>query len=172
RLRGVVIDRVFLATRTVFAARILIVTVFFGTEAYGSGRALVHGTLRSALGFRSALRRLAPASRVRVWAEGPAISATRVRRDRWSRRSGARGACGCTIVPGSCFAHRQRSALERLIVEVAYRFLGVGPFAKLYACETRRPSGFAVCGQSKGSERADRGEVCTQLSLGHVIWEV
>jgi hypothetical protein len=53
-----------------------------------------------------------------------------------------------------------------------YRFLGVGPFAKLYECEPARPSGFAVCGQSKGSERADCGEVCTQLSLGHVIREV
>jgi len=55
---------------------------------------------------------------------------------------------------------------------VTYRFLGVGPFAKLYECEPARPSGVAVCGQSKGSERADGGEVCTQLSLGHVIWEV
>src|SRR5438128_9672180 len=172
RLRGVVIDRVFLATRTVFAVRILIVTVFFGTEAYGAGRALVRGALRSALGFRSALRRLAPASRGRVWAEGPVIFDTRVRRGRWSRRSGARGTCGCTIVSSSCFAHRQRSALELLIVEAVYRFLGVGPFAKLHECEPARSSGVTVCGQSKGSQRADCSEVCTQFSLGHVIREV
>jgi hypothetical protein len=55
---------------------------------------------------------------------------------------------------------------------VTYRFLGVGPFAKLHECEPARPSGVAVCGQSKGSERANCGEVCMQLRLGHVIREV
>jgi hypothetical protein len=55
---------------------------------------------------------------------------------------------------------------------VTYRFLGVGPFAKLYECEPARPSGVTVCGQSEGSERADCSEVCTQLRLGHVVREV
>jgi hypothetical protein len=57
RLRSVVIDRVFLATRTVFAAHLLIGIVVFGTEAHGACSALVHRTLRSALGFHSAFRR-------------------------------------------------------------------------------------------------------------------
>jgi len=58
------------------------------------------------------------------------------------------------------------------MVEVTYRCLGVGPFAKLYECKPARPSGVTVCGQSEGSERADCSEVCTQLSLGHVVREV
>jgi hypothetical protein len=58
------------------------------------------------------------------------------------------------------------------MVEVTYRCLGVGPFAKLYECEPARPSGVTVCGQSQGNERADGSEVGTQLRLGHIIREV
>jgi hypothetical protein len=58
------------------------------------------------------------------------------------------------------------------MVEVTYRFLGVGPFAKLHEGKPARPSGVAVCGQSQESERADGGEVGTQLRLGHVIREI
>jgi hypothetical protein len=73
------------------------------------------------------------------------------------------------IVPRACFAHRQRSALEQLMVEAAYGVLGVGPFAELHEGESARLAGVAVRGQCEGSEGAKGGEVRPQLRLGHVI---
>jgi hypothetical protein len=169
------IARVFSSTRKVSAAYIIIVKViFFGAEAHGSGGALGlgHGALRSALGSRCALRRLAPAPRGCVWAEVPAVSGTRFSRERGARRRGSRGTCCRTIVPGARFVYHKLSALELLIAEAAHRFLGVGPFAELNEGEPARLTGFAICGQRDVRERADYGEVLTQLSLGHVIGEV
>src|SRR6266851_641676 len=76
------------------------------------------------------------------------------------------------IVPRARFAHRQRSALEHLIVEAAYGFLGIGPFAELHEGEPARLAGVAVRGQCEGSEWAKSSEVRPQLCLGHVIREI
>jgi hypothetical protein len=75
-------------------------------------------------------------------------------------------------VPRARFVHRQRSALERLIVEAAYRVLGVGLCAEFNEREPARLAGVAVRGQRDVRERANGGEVCTQLRLSHVIREV
>ena len=96
----------------------------------------------------------------------------RFSRERGARCSGSRGTCCRTIVPGARFVYRKLSALERLIAEAVHRFLGVGSFAELNEGEPARLTGFAICGQKDVRERADYGEVRTQLSLGHVIGEV
>jgi hypothetical protein len=76
------------------------------------------------------------------------------------------------IIPCACFAHRQRSALEHLIIKAAYGFLTVGPVAELHEGEATRLAGFAVRWQGKGREGANGGEVRPQLRLSHVIREI
>jgi len=75
-------------------------------------------------------------------------------------------------VPRTRFVHRQRSALERLIVEAAYGFLSVGPGAEFHEGEPAWLAGVAVRGQREVRERTNGGEVRTQLRLRHVIREV
>ena len=74
-----------------------------------------------------------------------------------------------TIILGARYAHRERSALERLIVEVAHSFLGVGSFAELNERKPERSPSFTVRGQRDERERADYGEVRPQLCLVYVI---
>ncbi len=67
---------------------------------------------------------------------------------------------GCRMpVPHERFAHRQRSALEQLRVEAAYRFLGVAPFAELHEGESAWLAGVTVHGQRKGREGTEGGKV-------------
>jgi hypothetical protein len=47
-------------------------------------------------------------------------------------------------VPRARFVHRQRSPLERLIVEAAHRVLGVGPGAEFHEGEPARLAGVTV----------------------------
>jgi hypothetical protein len=75
-------------------------------------------------------------------------------------------------VPRERFAHRQRSALEQLRVEAAYRFLGVGPLVELYEGEPAWLAGVAVHGQCKGGEGAEGSKVSPQLRFGHVIGKI
>src|SRR5215472_7811589 len=128
-LRGVGLARVSASPRTMSAALLLVVTVLVsGAEAHGSGGALIEGVFRAALGLGGTLRRGTPPPRGRVGAEVPAVPSARGCPAPGGRGSGARGT-GCPmIIPCARFAHRQRSPLERLMVEAAYGLLGVGPF--------------------------------------------
>jgi len=168
-----VLDRIVSSTPNVFAASILItIVVVFSAEAHGAGGSLIHGTLQSALGVRGALERLTPTPWDGVWAKVPAILGARVSRDRRSRCHGARGTGGCMILPGARFVHGEQSALEHLLVEAAYGFLGLGPYAEFHEGEPARFPSVAVHRQMNGHERADGGEVRTQLRLGHVKGEI
>src|SRR5262245_50894545 len=124
----------------------VVTVVVFDAEAHGAGGSLVYGTLQSALGWCGALQRLAPAPRGRIWATIPVVADTGVSRDRRPRRRGARGTGSRMSIPGARFVHGKRPALERLLVEAAHRFLGLGPFAE---CNKRKPArlpGVAVRG--------------------------
>src|SRR4029450_10427245 len=71
-------------------------------------------------------------------------------------------------VPRARFGHRQRSALEQMIVEVAHRVLGVGPGAEFHEGEPPRFARVAVQGEREVRERPNGGEVRPQLRLRHI----
>jgi len=168
-----VLDRIVSATPNVFAVYILIaIVVVFSAEAHGASGSLIHGTLHSAFGVRGALERLTPPPWNCVWTKVPAIPGAHISHDRRSRCHGARGTGGRMILPGARFVHGEQSALEHLLVEAAYGFLGLGPYAELHEGEPARLPGIAVRRQMNGHERADGGEVLTQLRLGHVKGEI
>jgi hypothetical protein len=68
--------------------------------------------------------------------------------------------------------HRQRSALECLIVQAPNSFLSVGSFEELNERKPARPAGVAVRGQSNVRDRTDYGKVRAEISLSRVIGKV
>jgi hypothetical protein len=77
----------------------------------------------------------------------------------------ASAACG-TIFPRSRFIHRQRAALEILLVEHGNRFGSILLRTHFHKAKPARPSGGAILHNVDGDDRSRLGEVVLQIVLG------